>query len=107
MPVPSRRRDAFAWNLWHLPRDVVMRLTGRAVHMDDVRLDAETVGVVGRSPHPHVHIRTIDAAAARSAPGVLAVLTRGDVGRLTRRSLLSHRRPLVDQSVSKRLAARN
>jgi len=37
-----------------------------------------------RSPYPHARIRTIDASAARSAPGVLAVLTGEDGARLAK-----------------------
>jgi aerobic carbon-monoxide dehydrogenase large subunit len=36
-------------------------------------------GVVLRSPHAHAKIRSIDVTPARSAPGVLAVLTASDV----------------------------
>src|SRR4029450_11568693 len=35
-------------------------------------------GVVLRSPHAHARIRSIDTAAAKRAPGVLAVLTGAD-----------------------------
>ena len=35
-------------------------------------------GYVLRSPHAHARIRAIDTAAARAAPGVLAVLTGAD-----------------------------
>src|SRR5438876_12121517 len=35
-------------------------------------------GTVLRSPHAHARIRAIDTAKARSAPGVLAVLTGAD-----------------------------
>ena len=35
-------------------------------------------GLVLRSPHAHARIRSIDAAAAKAAPGALAVLTGAD-----------------------------
>jgi carbon-monoxide dehydrogenase large subunit len=54
-------------------------LTGRACFIDD--LDRRDAGhaVFLRSPHAHARIRSIDAAAARSAPGVLAVFTGEDL----------------------------
>jgi aerobic carbon-monoxide dehydrogenase large subunit len=76
--------DAFAQNLEALPRNVEKMLTGRAIYVDDVRFDGEASGVVVRSPHPHARIRTIDASAARSAPGVLAVQTGEDVARMAK-----------------------
>jgi carbon-monoxide dehydrogenase large subunit len=76
--------DAFARNLEALPRNVEKMLTGRAVYVDDVRFDGEAAGVVVRSPHPHARIRAIDVSAARAAPGVLAVLTGGDVARMAK-----------------------
>src|SRR5215510_11307061 len=46
---------------------------------DDIKLPGLAHGVVWRSPHAHAKIGSIDRAAARKAPGVLAVLTSADV----------------------------
>lgn len=54
-------------------------LTGTGRYTDDIRLPAETVGVVVRSPFAHGVIRDLDVAAAREMPGVLAVLTADDL----------------------------
>ena len=54
-------------------------LTGRGQYTDDIVLPGQTWAVFVRSPHAHAKIRSIDAAAARQAPGVLAVLTGEDV----------------------------
>ena len=54
-------------------------LRGRGRYVDDVRLPAEARGYVVRSPHAHARIVAFDAAAARAAPGVLAVLTGDDL----------------------------
>jgi carbon-monoxide dehydrogenase large subunit len=53
-------------------------LTGRGRFVDDGTLPNQAHGYVLRSPHAHAVVRRIDAAAARRAPGVLAVLTAED-----------------------------
>jgi len=50
-------------------------LTGRGSFIADRRIAGECHAVILRSPHAHAGIRAIDAAAARAASGVLAVLT--------------------------------
>jgi carbon-monoxide dehydrogenase large subunit len=52
---------------------------GAGRYADDVRLANEAYAFVVRSPHAHAVLRRVDAAAARRAPGVLAVLTGADV----------------------------
>ncbi len=53
--------------------------TGHGAYLDDLRFDDLAHAIVLRSPHAHAAIRGIDAAAARAAPGVLAVLTAIEV----------------------------
>jgi aerobic carbon-monoxide dehydrogenase large subunit len=53
-------------------------VTGQGAYLDDLSFDRLAHAVVLRSPHAHAHIRTIDATAARRAPGVLAVLTAAE-----------------------------
>ncbi|HZT90387.1 MAG TPA: xanthine dehydrogenase family protein molybdopterin-binding subunit [Stellaceae bacterium] len=53
-------------------------LTGRGRFVDDTALPGMAHAVLVRSPHAHARIASIDAAAARAAPGVLAVLTGAD-----------------------------
>jgi carbon-monoxide dehydrogenase large subunit len=54
-------------------------LTGRSRFADDIAADGLLHAVVVRSPHAHARIRGVEAAAARSAPGVRLVLTAADV----------------------------
>ena len=54
-------------------------LTGQGQYTDDVVLPNQAYGVFVRSPHAHAKIRSIDAAAASRAPGVLAVYTAQDL----------------------------
>ena len=63
--APRRREDA-------------RFVTGQGAYLDDLRFDNLVHSVVLRSPHAHALIRSIDGAAARAAPGVLAVLTAAD-----------------------------
>ncbi|HZU90192.1 MAG TPA: xanthine dehydrogenase family protein molybdopterin-binding subunit [Stellaceae bacterium] len=53
-------------------------LRGGGRYVDDVVLPRMAFGHVLRSPHAHARIRSIDTAAAKAAPGVLAVLTGAD-----------------------------
>jgi carbon-monoxide dehydrogenase large subunit len=63
--TPKRREDA---------RFIV----GRGIYLDDLAFDNLTHAALLRSPHAHARITHLDATAARSAPGVLAVLTSDD-----------------------------
>src|SRR5580692_2680409 len=56
-------------------------LKGRGRYVDDIREPNETRGYVLRSPHAHARISALDTRRARSAPGVLAVLTGEDLRR--------------------------
>src|SRR5215471_13546624 len=53
-------------------------LRGGGRYVDDMVLPHMVFGHVLRSPHAHARIRSIDATAAKAAPGVLAVLTGAD-----------------------------
>jgi carbon-monoxide dehydrogenase large subunit len=63
--TPKRREDA-------------RFLIGRGRYLDDLKFDRLAHAIVLRSPHAHARIAHIDLTAARSAPGVLAVLTIDD-----------------------------
>jgi len=52
---------------------------GGGHYVDDLKLPGMVHGVVLRAQHAHARIRSIDTAAAKAAPGVLAVLTAADV----------------------------
>src|SRR5213593_3764060 len=54
-------------------------LQGFGRYADDVNLPHQAYAVVVRSPHAHAAIRSIDTTTARSARGVLAVFTGGDL----------------------------
>ena len=54
-------------------------ITGSATYVDDLRLSGMAHLVVVRSPYAHARVNGIDTEAARSAPGVLAVITANDL----------------------------
>jgi aerobic carbon-monoxide dehydrogenase large subunit len=53
-------------------------LTGKGRYQDDVTLARQAWCVFVRSPHAHARIRRVETAAAKAAPGVLAVYTGTD-----------------------------
>src|SRR4029453_4719870 len=54
-------------------------LSGTGQYTDDITLPRQTFRVFLRSPHAHARLRGINASAAESAPGVLAVITGKDL----------------------------
>ncbi|MCZ6508982.1 MAG: xanthine dehydrogenase family protein molybdopterin-binding subunit [Alphaproteobacteria bacterium] len=54
-------------------------LTGGGRYTDDLNLDGQTYAFILRSPHAHAEIAGVDTSAAKSAAGVLLVLTGDDV----------------------------
>jgi carbon-monoxide dehydrogenase large subunit len=62
-----------------VPRFEDPRLVRGAGHYtDDVQLPGMAYGVVLRSAHAHAKINAIDTAAAKAAPGILAIITAAD-----------------------------
>src|SRR5215831_13513569 len=59
--------------------DSLLRGAGRFV--DDVSAPGQAYASFLRSPHAHARVVSIDAAAARAMPGVIAVLTGEDLVR--------------------------
>jgi aerobic carbon-monoxide dehydrogenase large subunit len=54
-------------------------LTGAGQYTDDIVLPQQTYAAFVRSPYAHAKIKRIDTAAAKAAPGVLAVFTGADL----------------------------
>lgn len=59
-------------------------LRGRGQYVGDLRLAGQLEVAFLRSPHAHAHLRSLDVAAALSAPGVVTVLTGNEAATLTR-----------------------
>jgi carbon-monoxide dehydrogenase large subunit len=63
-----------------VPRPNLARLTqGRAQYVSDVALPRMAHACFVRSPYAHARIKAIDAAAAKKAPGVIAVVTGAEL----------------------------
>jgi aerobic carbon-monoxide dehydrogenase large subunit len=54
-------------------------ITGRGAFVDDIKLPDMLYAAVLRSPYAHARIRSVDVSAARTLPGVVAVLTGADI----------------------------
>jgi carbon-monoxide dehydrogenase large subunit len=71
-------------------------LRGGGRYNDDVNLPGQVHAVIVRSIHAHARLAALDAAAARSAPGVVAVFTGADLAQDmlgTMRMTLKRKRP--------------
>ena len=77
----NEKRDAMRFGLGQAAPRVEDRrfLLGGGRYTDDINLAGQAFSHMLRSPHAHARIRSIDAAAARGAPGVLAIYTGADV----------------------------
>lgn len=63
-----------------VPRPNIRRLAqGRGTYVDDIVLPRMTHAAFVRSPHAHAQIASIDAAKAKAAPGVIAVVTGAEL----------------------------
>src|SRR5213596_79336 len=54
-------------------------ITGRGSYVDDLKIPGMTYAAFVRSPHAHARIRSIDTAAAKAHPGVVAIFTGKDM----------------------------
>src|SRR5882757_7049626 len=66
-----------------VPRPNLARLTqGRAQYVSDVTLPRMAHVAFVRSPYAHARIQTIDTAAAKTSPGVIAVVTGAELSKV-------------------------
>jgi carbon-monoxide dehydrogenase large subunit len=65
--TPVRRREDFRF------------VTGQGTYTDDLNRPGQLYAFILRSPHAHARLRGIETAAARRAPGVVAVFTGQDM----------------------------
>ena len=49
-------------------------ITGKGRYLDDIKLPGMVHVSILRSPYAHANIRSIDTSAAKTAPGVVAVI---------------------------------
>ena len=62
-----------------MPRFEDLRLVrGAGRYSDDISMPGQAIAAFVRSPHAHAIVKRIEAAAARTMPGVIAILTGAD-----------------------------
>ena len=54
-------------------------ITGKGRYLDDIKLTGMVHMAILRSPYAHANIKSIDTAAAKAMPGVLAVIVGADI----------------------------
>lgn len=60
-------------------RDVRAKVTGRGIYPDDIYMEGMLHASCVRSLYPRARVKKIDCAQAKKLPGVVAILTAGDV----------------------------
>jgi CO/xanthine dehydrogenase Mo-binding subunit len=64
----------------HLRKEDPRLLTGRGRYVADIALPGMLHAALVRSPHAHARVLSVDATRAREHPGVVDVVTFGDLG---------------------------
>src|SRR3972149_5461008 len=60
-------------------KDAYVKVTGRALYVDDIKRPNQLYAKALRSPHAHARIVKIDTTKAGALPGVKAIVTYKDV----------------------------
>jgi CO/xanthine dehydrogenase Mo-binding subunit/aerobic-type carbon monoxide dehydrogenase small subunit (CoxS/CutS family) len=63
----------------HLRPEVVEKVTGEAIYTDDLKFDGMLYAKARRAMIPHGFLTKLDISKAKTLPGVVAVLTAGDI----------------------------
>ncbi|MEM1484211.1 selenium-dependent xanthine dehydrogenase [Oscillospiraceae bacterium PP1C4] len=77
-PVPAHDFSGIVGENLHRV-DARAKVLGTAEYTDDVYLDGMLYGGAVRSSYPRARVLSIDASAAKAAPGVISVLTADDL----------------------------
>jgi xanthine dehydrogenase large subunit len=77
-----------------------LHVTGEAAYTDDVPEPRGTLhAAVGMSPLAHGRIRSVDLAAVRAAPGVVAVITAADIPGVNDVGPIQHDDPILADGI--------
>jgi CO/xanthine dehydrogenase Mo-binding subunit len=82
MEERDKKRDFHVVNHSVPRRDGVVKVTGKATYVSDLKLIGMAYAKVLRSPYAHARIVSIDASRAASRPGVYCILTGNDLAGL-------------------------
>ena len=78
-PLPAVKKPLKAISR-PLPRpDAVDKVTGKGIYADDLYVTGMLYARALRSRYPHARLLKVDVSKARALPGVVAVLTAGDI----------------------------
>lgn len=75
--ISSQPRSVIGQSL--IRPDAVDKVTGRAIYTDDLSREGMLFARVKRAGVPHAILRRVDVSKARALPGVVAVITAGDL----------------------------
>lgn len=75
-------------------RDILEKLTGKLKYTDDLSFPTMLFGKAKRSPLPHATVKNVDISKAEKIPGVVKVLTAGDIPGINRFGLLVRDQPI-------------
>jgi len=59
--------------------DAQDKVTGKAIYPDDIYFDDMLCLKIKRATHPHAYLRRIDTSKAEKLPGVVKIITAGDI----------------------------
>ncbi|HEY5982637.1 MAG TPA: molybdopterin cofactor-binding domain-containing protein [Anaerolineales bacterium] len=77
--IPESARPARIVGRVHMRPDAVSKVTGSAIYTDDLIFPNMLHAKVHRAMVPHAFLKGLDVSAAAAVPGVIAVLTAGDI----------------------------
>lgn len=77
--IPDSRTPAHVIGRTVVRPDAVEKVTGSAIYTDDLKFDGMLHAAVRRAGVPHAILRAVNVEAARSLPGVVAILTAADI----------------------------
>ncbi len=77
--------------------EAIAKVNGQAIYTDDISFEDQLYARTLRASYPHARILSIDTSAAKSLPGVRAVLTAEDIPGRINHGLVYHDWPALAQ----------
>ena len=80
-----------------LARDAVGLVCGATRFGDDLQMDGMLHGKILWAAHPHAEILNVDTSAAKTIPGVIKVITAGDIPGINQAGIVVRDQPAIAQ----------
>jgi CO/xanthine dehydrogenase Mo-binding subunit/aerobic-type carbon monoxide dehydrogenase small subunit (CoxS/CutS family) len=93
--LPASRQNLHWLGRAYIRPDALAKVTGEAKYTDDLHFSGMLYGMVKRAGVPHAILRRLDVSRARLIPGVLSVLTAGDLPGVHRHGLYTLDWPIL------------